>query len=105
MNPIRKFLLKLANGVAREEVAAIPQMTMHLVKQEYPLVTLRVQRMIESNYPQFSPEQAVVEYTEREMAWELVDKMQENGMICYSRDFTKDAHIIKAEIKAVKWDG
>lgn len=53
MNPIRKFLLKLANGVAREEV--IPQRMLAIMKQERPLVTLRMKRMISSNYPEFCP--------------------------------------------------
>lgn len=105
MNLIRKFLLKLAKGVAQEEAEAIPQKTIHIVKQEYPLITLRAQRMIESKYPQYSPLEAVVKYTEREMAWELVDKMQENGMIRYTHSHEKDIHLIEAEIRAVKWDG
>lgn len=102
MNPIRKFLLKLANGVAREEV--IPQRMLAIMKQERPLVTLRMKRMISSNYPEFCPPEEIVSYTKREMAHALAEEMQEKNMIRYEHSHTHDYHEIEAEIRAVKWE-
>lgn len=102
MNLFRKILLRLANGVALEDM--IHQQTTSIIKTEFPIVTLRIRKMIWTKYPEYSPIQDIVDYTMKEIAYSLADEMKEKGMIRYIHSHTHDEHVIEAEIKAVKWE-
>ena len=102
MNPIRKFILKLVNGVAREEVIPRSMFELSIPKQERPIVTLRIKKRIPSNYPEFCPPEEIVSYTKKEMAHALAEELQEKKLIRYEHSHTHDYHEIEAEIRAVE---
>lgn len=115
MNIIRKTLLKLARGVAREDVPAVPLPAPQIVRADRPVVKIKNVRLIGSGEYRVVPIEDIISYSKREMAQEIGGKMQELGMIRYQvqeppkapdrlscSDLMNDVYTITAEAWAVR---
>lgn len=115
MNPIRRFLLKIANGVGKEEV--IPMRMAEMLRVNAPVETIKIGRSIGPEEYRVVPIADIISHSKREMAREIGEKMQEMGMIryhvqeplkgperlCHS-DIFDETYKISAEVRAVKWE-
>lgn len=110
MNIIRKALLKLARGVAREDVPAVSIPEPKIVRVGRPVVKINKARVINRAEILYRPLEDIINYTQRELAQEIGEKMQEMGLICYrldeveepSDEWWRDMYTVTAEAWAVK---
>lgn len=116
INPIRNFLLKIAKGVAQEE-ARIELPKMQIIRTDRPIQKIKAAREIGPEQYRYMPIDDIISYTKKEMAMEIAEEMQENGIIRYQVDkplkppeklFISDifdgVYRITAEVWAARWD-
>lgn len=115
MNIIRKTLLKLARGVAREDVPAVPLPAPQIVRADRPVEKIKIGRSIGPGEYKVFPIEDIISYSKWEMAQEIGEKMQELGMIryqvqeppkapdrLYCSDLMNEVYTITAEAWAVR---
>lgn len=108
---LRKILLKLARGVAREEVML--SKISNLIRVDRPII--KMARQIGPWEYRYLPLDEIISYTKQKMAQEIGEKMAENGMInftvkmpdvkinaLFGGDPEKELCIITAEVWAAK---
>ena len=114
MNIIRKMLLRLARGVAQEEV--IPRRMATMLRVNAPVEKIKIGRIIWPGEYSAMPIEDIISYSKRELAHEIAEKMAENGMIryqvkepaevperIYRSDILEGEYTITAEVRIVKW--
>lgn len=117
MNIIRKTLLKLARGVAREDVPAVSIPAPQIVRVGRPVEKIKIGRAIGIGPVEYQdrPIEDILSYSKREMAQEIGEKMQAMGAIryrvheptkvpdrLYHTDISDGVYTIEAEAWVVK---
>lgn len=85
INQIRRFLLRIAKGVAQEE-ALIKLPERQIIQADRPVQKIKFSREIGPEQYRYMPIDDIISYTKREMALEIAEEMQEKGMIRYQVD-------------------
>lgn len=114
INPIRRFLLKIAKGVAQED-ARIQLPEKQIIRADRPVQKIKASREMAPEQFRYMPFDDIISCIKREMILEIAEEMHEKGMIRYQvekplkppekiliSDIFDGAYRITAEVLAVR---